>query len=151
MADRDPSSHRKPNQIPGGRHRVLCVDDDPCILSALTRFLEKEGYSVVRASSGKKGLEAFEAARSEKRPVNAVITDLIMPDLRGDQMAKTIKQEAPAVSVLLLSGSSSIAPGGNLPEGIDFFLHKPVHLKEIRRILRQALGQDRGKHFLTAA
>lgn len=151
MAAQDHSPHQKPRQIPDRRHRVLCVDDDPCILSALSDFLEGEGYTVVQASSGKEGLEAFQTARSERRPVNAVITDLIMPDLRGDQMARTIKQEAPAVSVLLLSGSSSVAPGGNLPEGIDFFLNKPIQLKEIRRILRQALGQDRGKHSLTAA
>lgn len=130
----------RPQNGAGRRPCILCIDDDPTVLTALTNILESDGFCVIQALSGQEGIDAFNAARTRNCPVDAVITDLIMPDLRGDQVAQSIKRESPGTSIVLLSGSPGTKPPDQkLPEGIDHFLSKPIRLKEIRGALKKAL------------
>lgn len=131
---------------------ILCIDDDPAILAALANILESDGFCVIRAPSGTEGIDAFHAARTGHCPVDAVITDFIMPGLRGDQVARSIKKESPGVGVVLLTGSPGTnLPGNEPPDGIDHILSKPIRLKEIRLALKKALSKNGSKRAIHRA
>src|SRR5437588_11008752 len=78
---------------------ILCVDDEenPLILRKLV--LEKAGYEVVTASSGRKALEILQS-----QSVHLVLSDLLMPGMAGTELARQIKDRHPKLPVILVSG-----------------------------------------------
>lgn len=79
--------------------RVLCIDDDPSILTLHKVLLESKGFDVVLASSGDEGLRMF-----DQHPVHAVIVDYVMPPKGGLVVASQIKQASPKVPIIMCSG-----------------------------------------------
>lgn len=112
---------------------ILCVDDEKTPLFLRARVLEKAGFEVVPASSGN---EALDLLRS--RSFDLVLSDQLMPDMTGTQLARHIKQNYTEVPVVLVSGVNEIPEG---IEHVDLFISKldgPVALCErISEILQQ--------------
>jgi CheY-like chemotaxis protein len=79
--------------------RILLIDDNEHGLRARRTVLENLGYSVVTAAGGRQGLAAF-----DKQPFDLVVTDYRMPDLRGIQVLKRIRDKDAKVPVIILSG-----------------------------------------------
>lgn len=79
---------------------VLCVDDDDRILSVRKFLLETKGYKVVTATSAEQALEMFGAMKYE-----LVVTDLVMPFMTGNELARRLKEIDPDVKVVIISGS----------------------------------------------
>lgn len=77
---------------------LLCIDDEPSGLQLRKILLERNGYTVITASSGRQGLDLFAAA-----DVDLVILDYYMPGMHGDQVAAAIKQQKPHVPIIMLS------------------------------------------------
>lgn len=115
---------------------VLCVDDEPNILSALRRLFRPCGYRVLVAESGAQGLEIL---RSET--VDLVISDMRMPHMDGAQFLKAVKQEWPDAVRILLTGYADI---GSTIEAINQgeiyrYITKPWTDGDMVLTVRQAL------------
>lgn len=82
---------------------VLCVDDDNAILDVIKQTLEKNGFSVLTASNWRLALDAF-----KENPIDLVILDYEMPDLKGHEVAVKIRSVSPEVPIILHSGSPDI-------------------------------------------
>jgi putative nucleotidyltransferase with HDIG domain len=96
-----PGSPLGPTQPP---YTVLCVDDEPNILSSLRRLFRPCGYRVLVAEGGAQGLEVL---RSE--PVDLVISDMRMPHMDGAQFLKAVREGWPEVVRILLTGYADIS------------------------------------------
>lgn len=84
-----------------GNERLLLVEDDPAVRIVLKEYLEDQGYSVLTADDGEKGLEV---ARQSDPSVDLVLTDVVMPRMNGVELARVLRSESPAIKVLLISG-----------------------------------------------
>ena len=108
--------------------QVLVVDDDPGARGVMQRVLERQGYSVVAASSGP---EALRLLRGTHVPVDLMITDVQMPGILGDALVLEVRRSWPELPVLFVSGEPRFA---NLPEaagGRSRFLLKPFGQEEL--------------------
>ena len=110
---------------------LLLVDDDDSIRRMIARNLEGEGYRVLQAASASQALQLWETAKSE---VALVITDIRMPDMSGDQLAKRLTGDQAGPPLLFISGyglEGLWLPGPLLP--------KPFQLDalsaEVKRLL----------------
>jgi DNA-binding response OmpR family regulator len=115
--------------------KILVVEDDRTVQKALKRIFESEDYVVEIMSDGKSGLEAFRAA-----PPCAVILDLRLPGLPGNDVCREIKKEAPLVPVIVLSAKTDVADKVLLLElGADDYMTKPFSPRELLARVRAAL------------
>jgi ligand-binding sensor domain-containing protein/signal transduction histidine kinase/CheY-like chemotaxis protein len=118
--------------------RVLIVDDEPQIRNVLAECLTGDGHKVETASHGREGLDKFLSG-----DFDLIMTDMAMPELSGDKMAKAIKQANPNVPIILLTGFGDIMKDADeRPEGVDMILTKPVSVADLRRAIVKAM-QDR--------
>ncbi len=130
-APETPNSNVHRTLTPDGRPVVVAIDDDPDMLTLLSRNLTREGYAVVTASSGQDGVRLV----NELKPV-AVTTDILMPGMDGWMVMDAIKSN-PATSqvpVILVSVSDTRDMGVSL--GAFEFVSKPVDWNRLAVILR---------------
>ncbi|WP_319589125.1 ATP-binding protein [uncultured Desulfobulbus sp.] len=120
-----------------GRETVLLVEDEPTILDMTTEMLERLGYTVLAA--GTPG-EAIRLTREHPGRIDLLLTDVVMPEMNGRDLAKTLLSIYPDIRRLFMSGytASVIAHHGVLDEGMHF-IHKPFSMKDLGRKLREAL------------
>jgi DNA-binding NtrC family response regulator len=85
--------------------RILVIDDEQYIRTALREVLEREGFEVSAAGDGKKGLELL-----ENEGADLVITDIIMPGIDGVATLERIKKAYPDLPVIVISGGGNVAP-----------------------------------------
>jgi PAS domain S-box-containing protein len=120
-----------------GRETVLLVEDEPTILDMTTEMLERLGYTVLAA--GTPG-EAVHLAQKHPSRIDLLLTDVVMPEMNGRDLAKNLLSIYPDIRRLFMSGytASVIAHHGVLDEGVHF-IHKPFSMKDLGRKLREAL------------
>jgi len=116
--------------------RILCIDDESQIQELLKNCLTSLEHRVTTASSGKQGVEMFRAAMRTKQPYETVITDLGMPDIDGQQVARTIKAESPGTPVIMMTGWGTIMKDdGEHVSGVDAVVGKPPRIGELNKLL----------------
>ncbi|TKI55686.1 response regulator transcription factor [Brevibacillus antibioticus] len=116
---------------------ILLVDDEPQILEILSSYLQKEGYHVLTAQTGK---EAIEMATTVS--FTCMILDLMLPDLSGEEVCVQIRKES-RVPILMLTAKSGEADRvRGLTIGADDYLIKPFSPRElvarVRAVMRRA-------------
>ena len=117
--------------------RVLLVDDDPEILHLVTRYLEREGVTVVSVLDALQALDAL-----EREHFDMVITDYHMPHLTGSDLLAQMKAAGGAdipVVVMTAWPTDEIADRV-LREGAAFFLEKPLDFRQLVALIRFAGG-----------
>jgi CheY-like chemotaxis protein len=115
--------------------RLLLVDDDPAVLSSTAFVLQLNGHDITATDGGQAGIEALRAAREAGTPFDLVITDLGMPYIDGNQVARAVKELFPSTPVVLLTGwGRRMSSGDEAPAHVDFVLPKPLELDELREI-----------------
>jgi FixJ family two-component response regulator len=125
--------------VAGMKPRILIVDDDPGTLASLSRAFALEGYTALTASSGARALE-----RLADEPVDAVLSDVVMPEMDGLDFLARLKERAPEVPVILMSGQASVETAVKATRmGALDFVEKPVGLDRLLLTLRNALRLDR--------
>ena len=118
-------------------YRLLIIDDNKEILTALTDFLSKRKYDVVAASDGLDGLKLLETV---KQGFDLVITDLVMPNISGVGLISIIKKKFPELPVIAITG------WGEHPEALateaqaNRVLEKPFDLSELDAVIRELLS-----------
>jgi DNA-binding NtrC family response regulator len=94
--------------------RILVIDDEQYIRTALREVLEREGFEVSAAADGTKGLELL-----EDEGADLVITDIIMPGIDGVATLERIRKAHPDLPVIVISGGGNVAPMGYEPGAIS--------------------------------
>jgi CheY-like chemotaxis protein len=101
------------------------------------RLLRLQGYTVVLAADADEALEVF----ARNRSIDVLLTDVVMPDTSGPELARQLVELRPALKVIYMSGytEDAILHHGVLNPGITF-LHKPFTSETLGRKLREVLG-----------
>jgi PAS domain S-box-containing protein len=137
----DPPASEQTTPLPGGRERILVVDDEPALASTVSRLLQKLGY---RAEFRLSGAEALETIRNQvdDNPFDLVITDMTMPQLTGADLARQLLDFKPDLAILIYTGySEKIDSEIAKSLGIRGLLMKPIVLKELAAAVRKALDE----------
>jgi signal transduction histidine kinase len=114
---------------------VLFVDDDQSVLSFITTLLSNYGYSVISCESGQEALEKFHG-----NEIDAVLTDIIMPNMSGTELLGKIRDEYPNVPVILMTGYADLHTAVDaIKKGVFDFIIKPYEPEQIMRSLEKAL------------
>jgi CheY-like chemotaxis protein len=115
---------------------ILCIDDDEQFLEIMKDCLTHFEHRVTIASGGKRGLELFSTAMMKSQPYEVVITDLGMPDMDGQGVARAIKAESPDTPVILMTGRGAITKqGGEKAPVVDVVVDKPPHIQELNDLI----------------
>lgn len=123
--------------MPVCKPKILCVDDEPLNLKVLKSFMRGSGYEIITAESGK---EALEHLRTQLFDI--VLLDIIMPDLDGYEVCKTIKADAklmaiPVVMLTALSSKEYRIKG--IEAGAEDFISKPLDREEVLARIKMLL------------
>jgi len=118
---------------------VLLVEDDRSVRRYLEVTLQRSGYKVITAADG---LEAMKLALSS--PIDVVITDAIMPNLSGQELARFLRQNPKLrnIPIVLLTGQQNKQAATSSDESIDAFLIKPVKADELTNCLATLLQRS---------
>jgi PAS domain S-box-containing protein len=123
--------------LPTGNERILFVDDEKPVVDLGRQFLQHLGYEVVARTSS---IEALEAFRTSPDAFDLVITDMTMPNMTGDRLAKEILRIRPDCPIILCTGfSEKISEASAKKIGIRVFLMKPLVLDQLAWTVRSAL------------
>src|SRR4026207_2326192 len=119
------------------RKRVLTIDDEPSMTEWLKILLEHAGYEVRTALIGTRGEEIFKTWRPD-----AIVTDMMLPDVDGIELVRRFKQLDPEVEVIVITGQ------GNIPRSVEAvkagafdFLEKPIDAERLMDKLEKAIKQ----------
>jgi CheY-like chemotaxis protein len=122
---------------PRGNERILVVDDEEMIIDITTLHLESLGYQVTSRAGSVEALELFVA---DPEAFDLVITDLTMPDLTGDRLARELMAIKPTLPVIICSGfSERIGQEMAKAIGVKALLMKPIAIEELARKVRGVL------------
>ncbi len=120
---------------PGGSETILLVEDEAALRGITCEYLESRGYKVLCAANG---LQALEICRTHETPIDILMTDIIMPGIRGPELVKAALEIRPDLHIVYLSGyvDRGIEDGALASDAI--FLSKPYSLDELSRSIRRA-------------
>ncbi|PYM92060.1 MAG: response regulator [Candidatus Rokuibacteriota bacterium] len=123
--------------VPRLQRRILVVDDEPDVVTILTRYFSDAGFLVDAASHGGDALIAV----SQYRP-DVVLLDVLMEGLSGVQVLERIRALDPAIRVIMISGSgdSTLRPRA-MAMGAFAYVPKPLSLSDLHRQVSAALAQ----------
>ncbi|MCP4694467.1 MAG: response regulator, partial [Desulfobacterales bacterium] len=96
-----PSEIASRSPFPGGAERILFIDDERPIINFANRFLKRLGYHVEIRSSGVEALALFKAGHER---FDIIVTDMIMPDMPGDELTREFQRIRPDVPIILCTG-----------------------------------------------
>jgi PAS domain S-box-containing protein len=123
-----------------GNETILVVEDEKGILKMTTLVLERLGYTVLAASSP---VEAIRTVEAHAGKIDMLISDVVMPEMSGRDMAAKLLQAYPGLRCLFMSGYTAevIAHHGILDEGIHF-INKPFRIKDLALKVREILSKS---------
>ncbi len=121
-----------------GTETILLVEDEPAILEMVRIMIRRLGYTVLSAG---KPTEAMELARNFTGEIHLLMSDVIMPEMNGRDLARSIASLHPQIRLLFMSGypANVIARQGVLDEGVHF-IQKPFLMKDLAAKLREAVA-----------
>jgi two-component system cell cycle sensor histidine kinase/response regulator CckA len=121
----------------GGSETVLVAEDSEPVREVTRELLASLGYSVLLAARGE---EALSIARAHPGPIDLLLTDVVMPGLRGGSLADQVAATRPGIHVLFMSGHGEVEPAGSRAPGrADAVLRKPFDPDRLARAVRQSL------------
>jgi len=130
MADREMKSA-------AGSETVLLAEDDPGVRRVALEFLKMKGYRVLEAASAD---EAIRVAQDSREPIHLLLTDIVMPGLKGEELAERVTRIRPDVRVLYMSAytEDAVVNLGILAPGTNF-IEKPFGPEDLARKVRKVL------------
>ncbi len=127
------------DQVPRGTETVMLCEDNIMVRRMTKTLLESAGYTVIAAADGE---HAIELAKHQEKPIDMLITDVIMPGMDGKRLADTLRSTHPGLRSLFVSGYTAdvIAHHGVLDENVTF-LQKPFSRSDLLRRMREVLDE----------
>jgi CheY-like chemotaxis protein len=122
-----------------GGETILVVEDEKAVRELTVRILQQLGYTILTASSG---AEALELCRTHGGHIDLLLTDVVMPNMSGRQLADQMRASRPKTKILFLSGytENTVVHHGVLDAGVDF-LPKPFSRENLSKKLREVLSR----------
>jgi len=118
--------------------KILVVDDEPSVRESFQMLLTHLGHVVTTAGAGITALEL--AAR---HPYDLVMTDYYMPDMRGDELARHLKQRYPGLPILMVTAYAEVVQADGLYGGlVKAVLNKPFDIPQLNAAMVKALGPE---------
>jgi len=116
---------------------LLLVEDEPAFRELLREGLEANGYKVL---VGENGVDALQVAEQHPGPICLLVTDVIMPQMSGPELAKRLKEARPEIQVLYMSGYTDDKLGDlSQPDSELALMQKPFYIGELVRKIRELL------------
>ena len=136
-----PKKEVGPAPVSQGQETILLVEDEASLLSMASKALERQGYRVLSASSPD---EAIRLAQKHVGGIDLLMTDVIMPDMNGLELAQKLLPLFPKIKRLFMSGYTAdvIANHGVLDEGVNF-IQKPFSMHDLAIKVREVLDQNK--------
>jgi CheY-like chemotaxis protein len=127
---------RKPARPVGGDETILLVEDEAGIRAMTRVYLESIGYTVLEAASGP---EAIRIEQQHHGPIDLLLTDIIMPEIRGDDLIFLIRKDRPQIRTLFMSGYSDARQAErDIP-----MIEKPFEFPELGSQVRAVLDRQK--------
>jgi DNA-binding NtrC family response regulator len=127
---KSPACHSEP---------VLIVEDEEAVRELAAEFMKSAGYKVLTASDGREAVALAESSG----PIRVLITDIVMPNMRGPELAKRLKASRKNLKIIYMSGYLEFnKEGGEFLEG-SYFLQKPFTRDSLVRKVEEALRRKR--------
>ena len=131
--------------LPTGKETILLVDDDTVLLEVWETLLGSLGYTVDKNASASEALEAF-ANNSQKYEL--VITDMTMPEVTGDKLAREVRKIRNDIPIIMSSGFSAESYDALMELNINKFLMKPTTFFELATTVRNVLDEKTSNGFV---
>jgi CheY-like chemotaxis protein len=128
----------------GGQETILLVEDEDGVRQLLSSVLQRQGFRVLEA---RHGVDALDLSAQHQGPIHLVLTDVVMPEMGGLELARRLKPLYPQAKFLYLSGYAENAPLQQHLEGQEiYFMQKPFEtiglLQRVRQLLDEAPAND---------
>jgi two-component system, cell cycle sensor histidine kinase and response regulator CckA len=121
-----------------GEGTILLVEDEEGLRALNARGLTSRGYTVLEASNG---VEAIDVLEKSGKPVDLVVSDVVMPEMDGPTLARELRSRNPDLKIIFVSGYAEDAFQKHLPEHGQFaFLPKPFTLKQLVAAVKEMLA-----------
>ncbi len=136
-AAKEPAAGSKPRVDLTGQGTILLVEDEEGLRSLNARGLRSRGYSVIEASNG---IEALEALEEKDGAIDLVVSDVVMPEMDGPTLLKSMRERNPNLKIIFVSGYAEDAFEKSLPENQQFaFLPKPFTLSQLVAAVKETM------------
>jgi two-component system, cell cycle sensor histidine kinase and response regulator CckA len=134
--------------LPRGSETILLVEDEPAVRHAAAEFLSLQGYTVLEAKDGR---DALSVASNHASAIHLAITDVVMPNMSGGQLAKELGFLRPETRLLFISGYAGKTVLDHNVAGLEpNFLQKPFTLKQLSGKIRETLNHYGGREVTPA-
>jgi len=130
-------------EISKKHYRILIIDDEEELRDSLLFLLSEMGYEVDTADNGKEGIEKYYKALKENNPFHVVITDYVLPDIKGDKVVAELKTIDPNAKVILSTGYTGIDVTSNYKNyGFSGILIKPYTFETLIQTIERTLSNS---------
>jgi len=139
-----PAQMANPRQqaVTAGTETLLLVEDEQAVRRASAEFLRMQGYKILEA---KDGLDALSVAKQYPGAIDLLVTDVVMPNMSGGELAKELARRIPKMKFLFVSGYAGKTVMDHHVLDLDTnFLQKPYSLKQLGAKIRTALDMRKG-------
>jgi PAS domain S-box-containing protein len=143
-----PEVEKRSTKLSGGKETILLVEDEANLRRLVRGFLQRQGYRVIEAEDGQ---GALEAASEHVGPIHLLLTDVVMPDMNGRELARKLSVLHPRTRVVYMSGytENAIHHNGALEAGV-VFLQKPFTEEALTQKVREVLERKMSEEVLVA-
>lgn len=115
--------------------KILIIEDEKNQRILLKKLLEKEGYSVLESEKGEEGIEEF-----KREDIDLVLLDQKLPDIKGTEVLKKLKEINPIVPVIIITAFGDIKDAVDaMKEGAFYYLPKPINPDELLILIKKAV------------
>lgn len=130
---------RDPEALSRGTETILLVEDEAAVRRATAEFLRLQGYQVLEA---KDGVDALDTARKHESAIQLVVTDVVMPNMSGGELAEALTKVRPETKFLFVSGYAGRTVLHHKVVDLETnFLQKPYTLKQLSQMARAAIDR----------
>ena len=122
---------------------TLIIDDDEEIRITLSSILENEGYSVEAVENGKKAIRVC-----EKTPFDVALIDINLPDIKGTELLRILKEKQPKMVRIIITGHPSIENAAeSVNEKADGYILKPYDVPQLLEMIKRLIEEKRNAYL----
>ena len=130
------SESAKSKSKANAKYQILVVDDEPTVCKAIQMMLKHYGHDVQTANDGAGALALLENGQFD-----LVITDYLMPEMKGDELVAQIKRCRPDQRIILVTAfAEDFVAYGKPTGGVDYVLNKPFSLQDLHAAISKVMG-----------